>query len=275
MGMSRRSLLIGGGLGAVGALGAGAVGVEYDVLPGRRFAYDVLGLNGDSGVIPDVAPGPIERGVLDGAAWWVCRPPGAPRRLPVVVALRGAGGTAQSVLENDCVDRFLAASAQQFAIAAIDGGRSYWHPRADGSDTGQLVLESFLPLLASRGLQADRPGFLGWSMGGYGALLLGSTARSGPICASSPALWPSYDETTPDAFDSQDDFDRYGMFARRDDLTGLDVRIDIGRGDPFIHNVEDFVEGTSVETHVAAGGHEDAYWTRILPDQLAWLGARL
>ena len=274
--LTRRSFITAGGIGVLG-VGLAAGGVEYDLLPGRTRAYDLLGLNGPDGQIPNVAPGPIWRGEIEGASWLVCRPPNAAYRLPVVIALHGSGGTAQAIVDNDGIDRFLAASGQQFAIAAIDGGQSYWHPRADGSDTGALVLEKFLPVLAGYGLDVNRPSFMGWSMGGYGALLLGSTlgTGSGPICASSPALWPSYAESAPDAFDSQADFDDYGMFARRDALAGLDVRIDCGRGDPFFHNVEDFVDGTDVDLHIAAGGHNDGYWTRLLPDQLAWLGARM
>ena len=274
--LSRRSFLVAGGVGVLG-VGAAAVGVEYDVLPGRSRAYDLLGLNGAAGQIPSVAPGPVARGQFDGVNWLVCRPPDAPAELPVVIAFHGAGGNAEAVLDNLAMDRFLAASGQQFAVAAIDGTRSYWHPRADGTDTGALVLETFLPMLADSGLDVRQPGFLGWSMGGYGALLLGSTlgSESGPICAASPALWPSYAESAPDAFDSEADFDAYGMFARREALADLDVRIDCGRGDPFFHNVEEFVDGTSIGFRPAAGGHDDAYWTRILPDQLTWLGARM
>jgi hypothetical protein len=101
-------------------------------------------------VIPDVPPGPIERGVIGGANWLVTRPPGTDLDgLPVVIALHGAGGDAQAVIDNVGVDRFLAASGQSFAIAAIDGDRSYWHPRTDGSDTGALIIDEFLPLLAA------------------------------------------------------------------------------------------------------------------------------
>jgi len=275
MRISRRSLLAGGAVG-VGGLAAGAVGVEYDVLPGRRFAYDVLGLNGAAGVIPDVAPGPIERGVIGGANWWVTRPPGRDLDgLPLVIALHGAGGNAQAVIDNLGVDRFLAASGQQFAIAAIDGERSYWHPRTDGSDTGALVIEELLPVLSRRGLDTDRLAFTGWSMGGYGALLLPTRLPAPvPACAVSPAMWPSYDKSAPDAFDSQADFDQWG-FGDGWPLDPQGYRIDCGHGDPFFRHDQDFAESAGIEFHAGAGGHDDDYWKRVLPGQLTWLGQQL
>ncbi|EUA69064.1 putative esterase [Mycobacterium xenopi 4042] len=49
-------------------------------------------------------------------------------------------------------------------------------------------------------MDTSRVAFLGWSMGGYGALLLGARlgpARTAGICAVSPALWTSYTASTP------------------------------------------------------------------------------
>src|SRR5207248_2870938 len=56
-------------------------------------------------------------------------------------------------------------------IAAVDGGHSsYWHRRADGSDALRMLLEEFVPL-AEQGRSGLPKALLGWSMGGYGALL--------------------------------------------------------------------------------------------------------
>ncbi len=54
-----------------------------------------------------------------------------------------------------------------------------------------------------------------------------------------------------------------------------DRRIDCGTGDPFYRNVREFADGTDIETHFSGGGHDAGYWTRMLPDELAWLGERL
>jgi len=275
MSLTRRSFIVAGGLGVLGAGGA-AVAMEYDVLPGRTRAYDLFGLNGSPGSTPNVAGGPVERGTIDGAGFVICRPPGVTDRLPVVLALHGAFSSAAWAVDEFHLDRFLAASGQQFAMAAIDGGDTYWHPRADGSDKPALIRDHFLPMLADRGYDVHRPGIIGWSMGGYGALLMATELdRVGPVCGVSAALWKSYDETAPGSFDSQADFDEWNMFDRRDQLAGLDVRLDCGRGDPFFRNVADFAELTDVEFHADAGAHDEGYWRRVLPDELSWLGARL
>ncbi len=276
MRVTRRSLLI-GAAGAAGGVAGVAVAVENEVLPGRTRAYDVLGLNGEAGVVPDVAGGPVRHGSLQGSDWAIFEPPGAAPGLPVIVTLHGAGSNVGRLETNLALDKFLAASGQQFAMAAIDGGRSYWHPRTDGSDTGALVLDAFLPLLTQLGYDVQRPGFLGWSMGGYGALLLATQRVEadlpvGPVVAVSAAL---SEHMTSSAFDDEADFAKYGLFARRDLLEGLPVRIDCGRGDPFFRANEAFVDDLDAEVHFEAGAHETAYWTRVLPAELTWLGETL
>ena len=174
--------------------GAGATLVEYDLLPGRSDAHAWLGLNGDSGVVPDVEPGPrVEGTVRSGLVepdphYWISYPPGTEpgESLPVVVALHGAGRTAEGWCDDLGLDRFLAASGHRMAVAAVDGGlTSFWHERSDGEDAGRMLLKEFLPLLGDRGLDLGRLGLLGWSMGGLGVLMHGARPRgAGPRTAS-------------------------------------------------------------------------------------------
>lgn len=280
MGMTRRGLLTGALGGVATVAGAGAL-VESDVLPGRVGFRRELGLNGDAGLIPDVEPGEVEHGTLAGANWWVARPPGATGTIPVVVALHGADSSAEDWLRTMGLDRFLAASDASFALAGIDGGtKGYWHPRDDGDDPRALVLDQFLPFLSRHGLDTGSLGLLGWSMGGYGALLFASELeRQVPVVATSPALWNSYDATVAGAYDGRADFERWrilGDGARLDALRKLEVRVDCGRGDPFLGGVKDLRdELPDAEVHLTAGAHNAAYWTRVLPGQLAWLKSRM
>jgi enterochelin esterase-like enzyme len=282
--LSRRVLLTTGG--AVAAVGAGGALVEYDVLPGRSRAHDLLRLNGGAGVVPDVAPGPRVEGTLrsehvdEDPAYWISYPPGAEpgERLPIVLALHGAGRTAETWCDELSLDVYLAASGLRMAVAAVDGGlTSFWHERSDGQDARAMVREEFLPLLRDQGLDASAPGLLGWSMGGLGVLMLGAElAADGadvPVLAVSPALWPSYDQAMPQAFDDE------AQYADCMDLAGARLRpgtrVDCGTGDPFYRDVREVLEGTDVEEHYEPGAHEAAYWTRELPDQLAWLADRI
>src|SRR6476661_8045057 len=112
------------------------------------------------------------------------------QRVSVVVALHGRGGHATNAFTGLHLDRHVAATG--LAVAAIDGGDTYWHARRSGVDTGAMVVEDFLPLLARHGLRTDRIGLLGWSMGGYGALWLATQlgpARVAAVVAESAALW--------------------------------------------------------------------------------------
>lgn len=282
--LSRRALLLAGaGVGVAGV--AGGVGVVEGVLPGRPFVWERLGLNGEDGAVPDVEPGPVEQGVLVSAArlgvevpWWVTTPPGVdPAGLPVVVALHGAGGDA-ALLRGPEYDlpRFLAAAVADgvapFALAAADGGRTYWREQPDGEDAGAMVVEELLPLLAGRGLACgprDRVGLLGWSMGGYGALHL--AGRLGPervaaVCAVSAAV---------DAAGAAG----ASVMGEQDRLAGVAVRVDCGTGDPFYFATQEYLEGFPDDVEVVSsfepGGHDAGYRRRVLPGELAFLGEHL
>lgn len=266
------------------AAGAGGALVEYDVLPGRSRAHYLLGLTGDPGTIPDVAPGERDEGRLASSFvetdphWVVSYPPGVSpgEPLAVVVALHGAGRTAEAWCDALGVDRFLAASGHRFAVAAVDGGlRSFWHERSDGQDAGRMVHDEFVPLLADRGLVLA--GVLGWSMGGLGGLVLGSrlaeTGNQRPVLAVSPALWPAYDQAMATAYDTQQQYDDTMRQARAQ--LARDTRVDCGTADPFYRDIRSVLEGIDVEQHYERGAHDAAYWTRELPGQLDWLAARI
>lgn len=271
--------------------GAGAVGVETGVVTGRSWAYNHLGLDGEDGIIPDIRPGRMVSGrfVSDArlgarCGWSIAYPPGNHDALPVVVVLHGRGNDHTSAFAGLGLDRFLAAAvrdgARPFAIASVDGGDTYWHARDDGEDSGAMVLDEFIPMLGERGLDARRVAFLGWSMGGYGSLLL--AARLGKdrvvgVVAESPALWPRYEDTAPGAFDNATDFADALVWRRQDRLRGSPVRIDCGEGDPFYANTREYVDGFDVRPAggFQPGDHDVGYWRRMAPDQLRFLAKSL
>lgn len=252
----------------------------------------LLGAAAVSGVCAGAAgcggaePWSVLRGTLEspyavnGAAdWFLARPPGNDV-VPVILLLHGTGQSADQILRSRRVAQIAQEVAPGVAVAGIDGASSYWHARADGSDTGALVLEDLLPLLTEQGVDARQPGWLGWSMGGFGALLLASRwersgGRSGPVLMSSPALWSSWsaaEQMIPEAFDSAGDWQT--QMALLGTGVSAPVRADIGRSDPFRPAVSAWTATHGVELHTAPGGHTAAFSDRRLPNQLRWVADR-
>jgi len=289
--ITRRALLIGAGSVVIVGGAAAAAGVEAGILPGRSTLHRVLGLDGPAGEVPDVSTGPLvsgsfsseKRGGID-TGWSISYPPGFDDgdSLPVLIVLHGAHDNHADAFGSRLgLDRFLAAAVDDgvapFAIAAVDGGDTYWHARESGEDSGAMVTDEFIPLLAQNGLDTSRIALLGWSMGGYGALLIGG--RLGPrrvasIVASSPALWPRAADAAAIAYDSPDDYSASTVYGRQRELRDIPVRIDCGSGDGFAHNVEAYITtlDPAPEGGITAGGHDMAYWRRVAPEQLVFVG---
>ena len=169
------------------------------------------------------------------------------------------------------------APAQPVVVALHGhGGDFYWHARRSGIDPGALVVRELLPLLAGKkGLATDRIGLIGWSMGGYCALLLAS--RLGPrrvsgVVATSAALWQSPGDSAPGAFDDRQDFVRNDVFSARPVLARLPVRLDCGSEDPFIAANRAFARGLPTATATFdPGAHTETYWTAQASAQMTWL----
>jgi len=192
---------------------------------------------------------------------------------PLVVALHGHGGDADWPFNGVHIERHVASSG--LAVASVDGGDFYWHARRSGINTSRMVIEELLPLIGGRGLATDRVGLIGWSMGGYGALLMAT--RLGPkrvagVVAASAALWQSAGDSAPGAFDDSEDFIRNDVFAARGKLRGIPVRLDCGREDPFIAANRAFArELPDAAVTFDEGAHTEDYWTAHLGTQMSWL----
>lgn len=212
--------------------------------------------------------------------WAIARPPGQTQTLPTVIALHGRDGDAAGVMElgvPDGLARVVKAGLPPFAVVSVDGGNTYWHRRASGADSGAMVLTELLPFLATQGLDTSRVAFMGWSMGGYGALLLGARlgpARTAGICAVSPALWTSYLQTDDGAFDSSDDWATNTVFGLQQ-LGSIPIRVDCGTSDRFYGAARQFVAQLprQVSGSFSEGGHDGTFWRAQLPNELTWLAS--
>jgi len=216
--------------------------------------------------------------------WVIALPPGQKADsgpLRPVIALHGKDGDANMMLDagvEDGLARLVKSGKPPLAVVGVDGGSdSYWHRRADGTDAGAMVLEELLPMLSSMGMDTSRVGFLGWSMGGYGALHLGAKlgpSRTAGICAISPALFTSFTGSTPGAFDSYDDWVQNSVLGVPA-LSQIPLRVDCGTFDRFCFATRQFVNQlkTPPAGSFSLGGHDMGYWRAQLPGELAWMAS--
>ena len=279
--LSRRALLRTAAAAAVTSA-ATVTALETGALPGRAGIHRTLGLTGPDGAVPDVPAGPVVLDTFASAArrttvgYSVIYPHGqsASAELPVVLVLHGRGGDHTSAVNDLGIDRYLTsvvqAGAPPFALATVDGGQdSYWHARLTGDDPISMLDQELLPLLAKRGLRTERYGLLGWSMGGFGALLFAARdflQREVPVDrtavavgALSPALWRHFGDAAPGAFDGAGDFGDNQVLGRRDDFKNVAVRIDCGRDDPFAEAAGDLRVELRAAGGQQAGAHTAGY----------------
>jgi pimeloyl-ACP methyl ester carboxylesterase len=290
---SRRAMLrLGAGV-AVGAAGGYALDMLIQPRPSQAVPPVAPAPQGPVAPPPPLgpaAPAPtMTTGTFVSAArggistnWAIARPPGQTKPLRPVIALHGKGSDAATVMAGG-VEQGLAqavnAGLPPFAVVAVDGGGGYWHKRASGDDAGAMVLGELIPMLDKQSLDTSRVVFLGWSMGGYGALLLGGRlgpARTAAICAVSPALWMSSGAAAPGAFDGPEDFAANSVFGMPA-LASISIRVDCGDSDPFYDATKQFIAQlpNPPAGGFSPGGHNPGFWSSQLPAELTWMAPLL
>jgi S-formylglutathione hydrolase FrmB len=272
--ISRRAFVIGTGVG-VAAVAATATAGFLAVGPDR--VLNEVGLRDSPDRQAPASGRPVVEHMLASRAmgrdmtYAIAVPPEPP--VGVVVCLHGRGGNHRMAFDSVFLHDVVAESDVALAVVGIDGGPDgYWHPRADGTDSMALVVTELLPALdASLGAGLPRA-IVGWSMGGFGALLIAERApdRFRAAVGVSPAIYPSFHDAREGAFDSEADFAAHDLYAGRDALATLAVRIDCGDGDPFVDESRRFAAALPTENlgGFTRGDHDDAYWRSVAPDQI-------
>jgi enterochelin esterase-like enzyme len=250
-------------LGAAGLAVAGCQGQ-----PGRASGYE-------TGSFRSAA---MKRTV----GWALSRPVRGP--LPLFLVLHGRGGDHRSGFDDLHLDRALAAAVRAgvppFAIATVDGGKdSYYHPRRSGISPLTMIFEELFPVLAARGVRTQRFAVGGWSMGGFGSLLIGELlgpTRVAAVAVDSPALFLSAGATSSGAFDDAEDFRKHDVLRHTSRLHGIPLRVTCGTSDPFLPGVRRLLEQVpTAASDLRPGGHDGAFWRASAPKQLAFVGRHL
>lgn len=288
MTVKRRAVLL-GSLGAgLGVVGVGA-GMVTDALPGGARLRRALGMTGPDGTVPDVPPGPVHTEREHSAARGTdvdvitMTPDGVDSAgLPVCLALHGRDASARMFLDLG-LPRFLTAvhraGTPPFAVVAVDGGTdSYWVATRSDDDPQRMLTEEVPGWLAKRGLRTAPCGVLGVSMGCFGALNYVRRQRTTPVAAVlSPALFRNWTEAAQRGV-----FSDPGLWQAKepllhiDEIRGVPLGVWCGTEDPFLVAARALIDAAHpAVAAISSGAHEAAYWLRVLPDALRFVGAHL
>jgi S-formylglutathione hydrolase FrmB len=293
-GITRRQFLVGGGV-TLGALAVGGV-VAQRTLPLRSYYYRLTGQCGQDGPVPPDRAHPtygsfhsdVLGADVDYGSWHPVAPVPFGYRYPVVYCLPGRSEGPRWVLDAPIYLADFAAAPvdgngiRMIALVSLYGSNTYWHARADGEDRMKMLLDEFIPWFEAHdnvGGDRTRRSVMGWSMGGYGAILAAERRPDmfGAVCGASPALWQTYDDVPGDAFDDAADFSRNDVFAGVESLKEVALRVDCGRADVFYGSARAFaaryqeVTGRPAAGEYPKGCHDPGFWRRVAAPEIDFL----
>jgi S-formylglutathione hydrolase FrmB len=289
-GVSRRSLLI-GAAGAVVVLGGGAAVADHEVDQHPNLRRRIFGCPSTpaipastytvtSGRTASKAMGTTE-------PWLVALPAGhsAGEPLPLVLMLTGLDGQPTDLTTGVGLPGWATAAGIKLAFACPGGaGSTYYHPRTNGTNAFAWVTEEFLPMVEKRfgvGGSKQRRGVYGVSMGGFGSLLVGQQRPDlvAAVVGSSPAVFPSYHAAItghPNTFDSDADWQHWGLWDQAPDMRDVAVRIDCGNEDvlsPTATALRKRIPGAIGD--IGNGCHDNGFWRSSATVQLQFLARHL
>ena len=204
------------------------------------------------------------------------RPAGVGGRLPVCVALHGRASTARMFLDLGVpalLNATVNGGVKPFAVVAVDGGDSYWVARKPTDDPQKMLIDDLPTWLANRGFAAPFAAF-GISMGGYGALNYARSPGLNAVAAISAALFTSWaDAKSRNAFADEARWEDTEPLRHTEELHGTRLGVWCGASDPFITPARQLIsKANPAVAAISPGAHDSAYWKRVLPDVLAFVG---
>ena len=275
--ISRRSFLL--GAGSVVLAGGGLGAYETVSHPDLRWRLETkLGLEHEADFQPPESGAGERSGTLHSRytnaamGWTISTPAGGHSPEAIIFCLHAKGGTHRMAFDAIRVPDMAAHVGLRVAVAGVDGGAdSYWHKRADGTDAMAMLLEEFVPIV-HRHVGRLPQAVMGWSMGGYGALLAAEREPGtfGAVAPAGAALWLSPGDTAPGAFDSQEDYHANDVFGGIDRLKNSAVALACGLSDPF-YRADSHLASLMTFPHTAifrTGRHDPAFWRSVAPTQL-------
>lgn len=275
MGVTRRRFLV--GFGALAAAAGGGAVVGTRVPAGRRLLHGV-GLLVDDDLRPESrTPLAADLGELaSGRRYRITRTGVSGRAgVPAVICLHGRNQSEAFAFDEVPVPAFAQVAGLDIVVAGLDGGpSSYWHPRASGDDPLADLVEHLVPLVDARSGGGPLT-IMGWSMGGYGALLAAERRPDlfSAVVAASPAVWRRASDASEGAFDNAADFAAHDVLASLDRLPPR-VRIDCGKDDAFADISRELLRRIpGAQGRVRAGFHDSKFWRTLVPEQLAFITA--